>query len=156
MPTGGLKDTIPPVLVGTHPKYKALNYKGNEVRLTFDEFIIPDQVSEVLVVSPPLEKRTTILTKSKTLIVRFNEDLQDSVTYSLDFKNSIVDNNERNAYENLRFVFSTCDRLDTLRVAGKSDKQLQSGTCGEHIGYVAQKSARFGSLHRSPKLYLPH
>ncbi|MDX9907917.1 MAG: Ig-like domain-containing protein [Mariniphaga sp.] len=119
MPTGGLKDTIPPVLVGTHPKYKALNYKGNEVRLTFDEFIIPDQVSEVLVVSPPLEKRTTILTKSKTLIVRFNEDLQDSVTYSLDFKNSIVDNNERNAYENLRFVFSTCDRLDTLRVAGK-------------------------------------
>ncbi len=119
MPTGGPKDTIPPVLVGTHPKYKALNYKGNEVRLTFDEFIVPDQISEILVVSPPLEKRTTILTKSKTLIIRFNEDLQDSVTYSLDFKNSIVDNNERNAYDNLRFVFSTCDWLDTLRVAGK-------------------------------------
>ncbi len=119
MPTGGPKDTIPPVLVGTYPKYKALNYKGNEVRLTFDEFIVPDQVSEILVVSPPLEKRTTILTKSKTLIVRFNEDLQDSVTYSLDFKNSIIDNNERNAYENLRFVFSTSDWLDTLRVAGR-------------------------------------
>ena len=119
MPTGGPKDTIPPVLVGTHPKYKALNYIGNEVRLTFDEFIVPDQISEILVVSPPLEKRTTILTKSKTLIIRFNEDLQDSVSYSLDFKHSIVDNNERNAYDNLRFVFSTCDWLDTLRVAGK-------------------------------------
>lgn len=119
MPTGGPKDTIPPVLVGTQPQYKSLNFNGNEVRLTFDEFIIPDQVSEMLVVSPPLEKRLTILTKSKTLIVRFNEDLRDSVTYSLDFKNSIVDNNERNPYENLRFLFSTGDRLDTLRVAGK-------------------------------------
>ena len=119
MPTGGPRDSIPPVLVGTHPNYKALNYKGDEVRLTFDEFIIPDQVSEVLVVSPPLEERLTILTKSKTLIVRFNEDLRDSVTYSLDFKNSIVDNNERNPYESLRFLFSSGDRLDTLRVAGK-------------------------------------
>lgn len=119
MPTGGPKDTIPPVLIGTQPKYKSLNFEGNEVRLTFDEFIIPDQVSEMLVVSPPLEKRPTILTKSKTLIVRFTENLRDSVTYSLDFKNSIVDNNERNPYESLRFSFSTGNRLDTLRVAGK-------------------------------------
>ena len=124
MPTGGPKDTIPPVLVGTHPRFKALNYKGNEVRLTFDEFIIPDQVSEMLVVSPPLEKRPTILTKSKTLILRFNEDLRDSVTYSLDFKNSIVDNNERNPLENLRFSFSTFNQLDTLRVAGKVIKSF--------------------------------
>lgn len=119
MPTGGPKDTIPPVLVGTQPEYKSLNFKGNEVRLTFNEFIIPDQVSEMLVVSPPLEKRPVILTKSKTLIVRFNEDLRDSVTYSLDFKNSIVDNNERNPMENLRFLFSTYNQLDTFRVAGK-------------------------------------
>ncbi|SHF44870.1 Ig-like domain-containing protein [Mariniphaga anaerophila] len=119
MPTGGPKDSIPPVLVGTQPEYKSLNFNGKEVRLTFDEFIIPDQVSEMLVVSPPLEKRVTILTKSKTLIVKFNEELQDSVTYSLDFKNSIVDNNERNPYESLRFSFATGDRLDTLRVAGR-------------------------------------
>ena len=118
MPTGGPRDTIPPVLVGTFPRYKSINFGGNEVRLTFNEFIIPDQVSEQLVISPPLEKRPTILTKSKTLIVRFTESLRDSVTYSLDFKNSVVDNNERNPIENLRFIFSTYDQLDTLRVAG--------------------------------------
>ncbi|RIH64605.1 hypothetical protein D1164_13240 [Mariniphaga sediminis] len=119
MPTGGPRDSVPPVLVETQPEYKALNYGGEEVRLTFNEFIIPDQVSEMLVVSPPLEKRPTVLTKSKTLIIRFNEKLQDSITYSLDFKNSIVDNNEKNPYENLRFSFSTGNSLDTLRVAGK-------------------------------------
>ena len=64
MPTGGPQDTIPPVLIGTYPKYQALNYTGDEVRLTFDEFIIPDQVSEMLVISPPLEKRPSILTRS--------------------------------------------------------------------------------------------
>jgi len=118
-PTGGPQDSIPPVLLGTAPDYMGRNFKGNEVRLTFNEFIIPDQVSEVLVVSPPLEKRPTIQTKSKSLIVRFNDDLRDSVTYSLDFKNSVVDNNESNPYENLRFLFSTGEQIDTLRIAGR-------------------------------------
>ncbi len=119
MPTGGPRDSIPPVLVGTYPKYQAVNFNGDEVRLTFNEYILPDQVREKLVVSPPLEKRPTIQTKSKTLIVKFNEDLRDSATYSLDFKNSVVDNNERNEYENLRFSFSTGDVYDSLRVAGR-------------------------------------
>ena len=119
MPTGGPLDSLPPVLVSTQPGYKTLNYQGNEVRLTFNEYIIPDQVLEMLVVSPPLTKRPTILTKSKTLIVQFNEELRDSATYSLDFKNSVVDNNERNPFGNLRFSFSTGDVFDSLRVAGR-------------------------------------
>ncbi|MCD6354441.1 MAG: Ig-like domain-containing protein [Prolixibacteraceae bacterium] len=119
MPTGGPRDTIPPVLAGTLPKYKALNYKGDEVRLTFNEYIDPAEVMDALVVSPPLTKRPTVRTKSKSLIVQFNENLQDSTTYSLDFKNSVVDNNERNPYKNFRFSFSTGTIFDSLRVAGK-------------------------------------
>jgi hypothetical protein len=119
MPTGGPRDTIPPIIVSTRPDFKALNYKEDEVNITFNEFIIPDEISEKLVVSPPLKKRPTILTKSKTLIIRFNEELLDSTTYSLDFKNSVVDNNEKNPYENLRFSFSTGNTYDSLRVAGK-------------------------------------
>ncbi len=124
MPTGGPRDSIPPVLVGTYPQHKSLNFSGDEVRLTFNEFIIPDLISEQLVVSPPLEKRPTILTKSKTLIIRFTESLRDSVTYSLDFKNSVVDNNERNPLEDLRFIFSTDDELDSLRIAGNVMKAI--------------------------------
>lgn len=119
MPTGGPRDSIPPLLVETHPDYKSLNFKGEDVRLTFNEYIIPDEVGEALVVSPPLTKRATIRTKSKTLIVQFNEELLDSTTYSLDFKNSVADNNEKNPYKNLRFSFSTGDVYDSLRVAGR-------------------------------------
>ncbi len=119
MPTGGPRDSVPPVLVNTEPEFRAVDYDGDDVRLTFNEYIQPDQISEVLVVSPPLSKRPIIRTKSKTLIVQFNEDLKDSTTYSLDFKNSVVDNNEKNPLENLRFTFSTGPELDTLRIAGQ-------------------------------------
>ncbi|MBN2636183.1 MAG: Ig-like domain-containing protein [Prolixibacteraceae bacterium] len=119
MPTGGAKDTIPPVLTGTSPEFAATNFNGNEVRFTFNEYLNIDDVSENLVVSPPLERRPIIRTKSKTLIVRFDEELKDSTTYSLDFKNSIADNNEINPYQNMRFSFSTGPVYDSLRVAGR-------------------------------------
>jgi uncharacterized protein (DUF2141 family) len=119
MPTGGPLDSLPPVLINTQPKFKALNYKGSDVRFTFNEYINSSKISEMLVVSPPLEKRPVVLTKSKTIIVRFNEDLKDSTTYSLDFKDAIVDNNENNPFDNFRFSFSTGDNYDSLRVTGR-------------------------------------
>ncbi|HKJ79770.1 MAG TPA: Ig-like domain-containing protein [Prolixibacteraceae bacterium] len=119
MPTGGPQDSIPPLLISTYPDYKELNYTGDEVRLTFNEYIAIDDVRDKLVVSPPLDERPVIRTKSRTLIIQFNEDLKDSTTYSLDFKNSVVDNNERNEYKNLRFSFSTGSTYDSLRVAGR-------------------------------------
>jgi hypothetical protein len=118
MPTGGLKDSIPPVLIETSPAMRSANFSGKEVHLTFNEYVISDAVAEELVVSPPLSKRPNIRTKSKTLIVSFNEALKPDITYSLDFKNSVVDNNENNPYVGLRLLFSTGSEIDTLRVAG--------------------------------------
>lgn len=119
MPTGGPKDSIPPVLLETNPEFKELNFDDDKVEFTFSEYIQTDQISETLVISPPLKKRPTLRTKSKTLIVQFNEELKDSATYSMDFKNSVVDNNEKNPLENLRFSFSTGPDYDSLRVAGR-------------------------------------
>jgi len=119
MPVGGAKDTIPPVLVKTEPEYKSLNYKGKDIKLTFNEYITTEEISEALVISPPMIKKPIIRTKSKTLVIEFNEELKDSATYSLDFKNSIADNNEKNELENFRFSFSTGDVFDSLRVAGR-------------------------------------
>ncbi|WP_303921719.1 Ig-like domain-containing domain [Draconibacterium sediminis] len=119
MPAGGPRDSVPPVLLETSPEYRALNFDKDNIRFTFNEYLQTDKISEQLVISPPLEKRPLIKTKSKTLIIEFNEDLKDSVTYSIDFKNSIVDNNEQNPLKNLRFSFSTGPEYDSLRVAGR-------------------------------------
>jgi len=117
-PTGGVKDSIPPVVVKTVPGLRSTNYKGSDVRFTFDEFIIPDGISEKLVISPPMKKKPIIKMKGKTLIVEFTEDLRKESTYSLDFKDGVADNNEKNPIENFRFSFSTGARFDSLRIAG--------------------------------------
>ncbi|MDX9881308.1 MAG: Ig-like domain-containing protein [Prolixibacteraceae bacterium] len=118
MPTGGPKDTISPVLVSTVPKYLGTNYKGSDIRLTFNEYVVYDDLSQKLVVSPPMKKKPLFKSKGKTLIVEFREELKDSTTYSLDFKDAVADNNEKNPYEDLRFAFSTGPGIDTLQAAG--------------------------------------
>lgn len=119
MPVGGPQDTIPPVLIKTDPLYKSLNFEGDNVKLTFDEYITTGEIAEALVISPPMVKKPIIRTKSKTLVIEFNEELKDSTTYSLDFKSSVADNNEKNPLENFRFSFSTGAVFDSLRVSGR-------------------------------------
>ena len=117
-PTGGPKDSIPPVVVKTIPELRGTNFKGTDIRFTFDEFIVPDEIREKLVISPPMKKKPVIKMKGKTLIVEFAEDLRKSSTYSLDFKDAVADNNEKNPIESLRFSFSTGATFDSLRVSG--------------------------------------
>ncbi|HEX7585694.1 MAG TPA: Ig-like domain-containing domain [Prolixibacteraceae bacterium] len=117
-PSGGLKDTIPPVVVKTNPGLRSTNFNGTDVRFTFDEFIMSDQISEKLVISPPMKKKPVIKMKGKTLIVEFAEPLKKASTYSLDFKDAVVDNNEKNPIDAFRFSFSTGASFDSLRVAG--------------------------------------
>ncbi len=117
-PSGGVKDSIPPVVLKTLPILRGTNYKGSDVRFTFDEYILPDGISEKLVVSPPMKKKPIIKMKGKTLIIEFPQDLRKESTYSLDFKDAVVDNNEKNPIKNFRFSFSTGATFDSLRVSG--------------------------------------
>ncbi|MGV8092218.1 MAG: Ig-like domain-containing protein [Mangrovibacterium sp.] len=118
MPTGGDKDTIPPVVLKTVPELNMVNYKGNTVSLTFNEFIISDEVSTKLLVSPPVAKKPVVRMKSKTLTVELGDSLMQDVTYTLDFRDAIADNNEKNPLKGFRFAFSTGPELDTLMVGG--------------------------------------
>ena len=117
-PSGGPKDSIPPVVVRTIPELRGTNFKGNDVRITFDEFINSDEVTEKLVVSPPMKKKPMIKMKGKTLIVEFTQDLRKESTYSLDFKDAVADNNEKNPIKDFRFSFSTGSTFDSLKVVG--------------------------------------
>lgn len=117
-PTGGPKDSIPPVVVKTIPELRGTNFSGTDVRFTFSEFILPDDIRENLVISPPMKKKPIIKMKGKTLIVEFPEELRKDATYSLDFKDAVADNNEKNPIEDLRFSFSTGAAFDSMRIAG--------------------------------------
>ena len=117
-PTGGPKDSIPPQLISSSPENYSTNIKEQSIEITFDEFIQLKDVNNTLIVSPPLEEKPLVKLKSKTVSIELNNELKDSTTYTLNFGNAIVDNNEGNPKENFEFVFSTGDFVDSFSIGG--------------------------------------
>ena len=118
--TGGLKDTLAPVLKSSYPKNFSSNFKGTEIKLTFDEFIKLKDLKKQLIVSPPLKNDPLILPTSvgKFISIKINDTLQANTTYSFNFGQSIEDNNEGNPLSQFKYVFSTGDIIDSLSISG--------------------------------------
>ncbi|MDP4291922.1 MAG: Ig-like domain-containing protein [Bacteroidota bacterium] len=119
-PTGGPKDTTPPVLVRSTPVFKSTNFKGKEITITFDEFIQPlKDANNQVIFSPPPEKQPELKLKGKSIIIRFGENLKPNSTYNIYFGDAILDLNEGNIKKNFYFTFSTGDKIDTLELRGR-------------------------------------
>lgn len=117
-PEGGPRDSIAPVVESMVPANYSTNFKGKEITVTFDEYVVMDNLQTKLVVSPPLAEKPTIKTKGHGISIKINEDLIPDRTYSIDFKDGIKDYNEGNKLESLRMLFSTYDKIDTLHIEG--------------------------------------
>lgn len=123
-PIGGPKDEMPPHIdtARSTPNYQ-VNFKKQEIELIFNEWIQqPQDVSKQVVVSPPIRYMGTLLKlKGKALIIEFDdrEVLQENVTYTINFGESIKDLTEGNPAKDLRFVFSTGPILDSLAMQGE-------------------------------------
>ena len=118
-PTGGPKDSIPPVVVRSSPINGAVNFKKKDIQVYFNENITLDKVSDNVVISPPQKTQPIVRANAKVLFVSLQDELQDSTTYSILFGNAIVDLNEKNPLENYVFSFATGDEIDTLQIAGR-------------------------------------
>lgn len=119
-PSGGLRDTIAPVILRSAPENFTTNFKNNEIRITFNEFIKLKDISKELIISPPLKYAPIItpLSVSKVLKIKILDTLKDNTTYSFNFGNSIQDNNEGNLFPNYKYVFSTGSYIDSLTLKG--------------------------------------
>ncbi|MFT4152778.1 Ig-like domain-containing protein [Parafilimonas sp.] len=120
-PTGGPKDSLPPVLVLAIPKDSTLNFKANKITLTFDEYIQLDNqaVQTSLVVSPNPEITPIITAHLKDINIRLKDSLRPNTTYSINFGKALKDNNEGNIAKNFLYVFSTGDHIVNGRLSGK-------------------------------------
>lgn len=117
-PTGGPKDEQHPLIVKSVPPNHTINFDEEQVNITFDEFIQLKELSQNLIISPPVDEKPMIRVKGKTLNIKFLEDLKDSTTYNIYFGNSLQDYNEGNPIENFQYVLSTGDFIDSLSVEG--------------------------------------
>lgn len=118
-PSGGPKDTIPPVITELYPVPGAVNVPVNktQLKLTFNEYVtVKDPKS--LYLSPPMEKAPKYRLKGKSVVVYFEEPLDSNRTYTLDVTNAIADNNEGNMFPGYTLVFSTGEVLDSMLVTG--------------------------------------
>ena len=117
-PDGGPYDEMPPKFVGSNPGLHAVNAKSKKIELEFDEFIKLEKPSEKVVVSPPQLEQPEIKVVGKKVVVELLDTLKKSTTYTIDFSDAIVDNNEGNPMGNFTYSFSTGEAIDTLEVSG--------------------------------------
>ena len=118
-PSGGPKDTIPPLVTEIYPALGQVNVPRNKTKLEvkFNEYVVVKDPKS-LFLSPPLEKSPKHKIKGKGVIVYFENDLDSNKTYTLDLTNAIADNNEGNMFPGFTLVFSTGDRIDSMMVTG--------------------------------------
>ena len=119
-PTGGDKDTIPPVLLKVSPEKGTTGVKltGQEFVFTFDEYVKIKNLQNIYL-SPPLKKPVKAKTRGKSVIVYFEDDtLAANTTYTIDFTDALADNNEGNVFPGFTYVFSTGESVDSLMITG--------------------------------------
>ncbi len=117
--TGGLKDTLAPVILSTNPENFSTHFKEKTIQINFDEYVKLNKVNQQLIISPPMDIQPEITPMgypSKFIKIKIFDTLKANTTYSFNFGESIQDNNEGNPYTNYKYVFSTGDYIDSLKL----------------------------------------
>lgn len=117
-PDGGPFDEEAPVFLSGSPAPNALNVKDHRVVLEFNENIRLENAFEKVVISPPQKEQPQIKYSGHKITVQLEDTLLPNTTYSIDFNDAIVDNNEGNPLPDFAYVFSTGAQVDTLGVSG--------------------------------------
>ena len=118
-PDGGPYDETPPKVMHTSPKFGAANEKNvKRVTIEFDEIVKIENASEKVVISPPQIQQPEIEANGRRITVTLLDSLKPNMTYTIDFADAIVDNNEGNPYGDYAFTFSTGEQVDTFQVSG--------------------------------------
>lgn len=158
-PSGGPKDITPPQLVKAEPEDMTINFKEKKITLYFDEYIKLEDVQNQLIVSPPLKYLPEITPQgsaSKYVEIILKDTLKENTTYTLNFGQSIVDNNEGNPNSFLTYVFSTGDYIDSLTVSGvvKDAFNKDADTFISVMLYEIDSSYTDSTIYKSPPNYI--
>lgn len=115
---GGPYDVVPPVLIRAVPQQGATGVTTRHLRLYFDENVKVEKQSEKVIVSPPQIVPPKIVSMGKYINITLVDSLRPNTTYTIDFSDAIVDNNEGNALGGLIYAFSTGTEIDTMQMSG--------------------------------------
>ena len=117
-PDGGIYDEIPPKVVSSSPADRSVGNEDRKIRIRFNEYIKLENANEKVIVSPPQLEPANIRVDGKSVKVTLYDSLQENTTYTIDFSDAIVDNNEGNPMGSYTYSFSTGAEIDTMEVSG--------------------------------------
>lgn len=134
-PSGGPRDEDPPRFLYSNPPQGSTEVSPSRAMLFFNELVnVKDAFSKV-VVSPPSATTPRVSSLGRRVTVEFRDTLMPNTTYTVDFGDAIVDNNEGNKLENFFYTFSTGPELDTLMVSGMVFDALElEPSAGIYVG----------------------
>lgn len=122
-PTGGPRDSIPPLLINASPKLNTVFFDKDEINLTFNEYVTLKDISKQLIISPPLNslqyKIYPVTGAAKKVTVKLLDTLLDNTTYTFNFGEGIIDFNESNPISYLTYTLSTGATIDSLYIKGR-------------------------------------
>ena len=117
-PDGGWFDDDPPEVIGCRPADQSTNISSKKISIYFNEYIKLEDATNKVIVSPPQLEIPEIKDAGKRIVVELQDSLKPNTTYTIDFSDAIVDNNEGNPLGNYTYSFSTGDQIDTVEVSG--------------------------------------
>ena len=117
-PDGGPFDETPPRFLGSSPRPGETANKSKKITMNFDEIVKIERAAEKVIISPPQLEQADIKANGRRIQVELFDTLKPNTTYTIDFSDAIVDNNEGNPLGNFAFMFSTGDVIDTMEVSG--------------------------------------
>lgn len=133
-PTGGPKDTLPPVIVAMTPdnfstEFPTVNHP--KIYVEFDEYVqIKDQQKEFFT-SPAMKKKPSLTRRGRGIVITIKDTLQENTTYALNFGSAIQDNNEGNPLHSMRYVFSTGSEIDSMYMSGYTADSYKADSVGK-------------------------
>lgn len=143
-PTGGPKDTIPPVIVYMMPDNFTTNIDTlhpPKIYVEFDEYVQIKDLQKELYTSPAMKKQPKVVRRGRGIEITIVDTLRPDITYAINFGAAIRDNNEGNPLNAMRYVFSTGDTVDSMYMSGYTEDSYKADSVSRSFIYFFAKDS---------------
>ena len=137
-PTGGPKDTLPPVIVLMEPNNFSTNIDTlhtPKIFIGFNEYVQIKDLQKELYTSPAMKKKPSVVRRGQGIVITMKDTLLPNTTYAINFGSSILDNNEGNPLHSMRYVFSTGPEIDSMYMSGYTADSYKADSVGKSFIY---------------------
>jgi hypothetical protein len=112
MPTGGPVDSKPPEIIKTEPESGTVNFKGDEIRFYFDEYVQQASFKQAFSIEPDLGIQYDIRFKGKSVLIKLKSKLPENTTFIAELGTAVSDFKSNKIKKPYTLAISTGERMN--------------------------------------------